>query len=213
MKLLGYWRSSATYRVRIALALKGVEYEYAPVNLLKGEQTDAAYLRKNPQALVPTLVTGDGAQITQSLAIIEYLEETIPEPSILPHSAILRAKARAIAAAIACEAQPFANLRIQTYLKSDLGLDDDRKAGFLDRWTGGALRAVEGLVKETAGEYCVGDRPGLADAFLVPQIYAARRFNIDLSGCPTLLAIDEKCRMLPAFIEAHPDNQPDAVKG
>lgn len=213
MKLLGYWRSSATYRVRIVLALKGAAYEYEPVNLLKGEQASAEYLKKNPQALVPTLVTDDGAEISQSLAIIEYLEETIPSPSVLPSTPIRRAKARAIAAAIACEAQPFANLRIQKYLKDELGVSDAAKAAFLNRWPGGALNAVEAMVKETAGEFCVGDEPGLADAFLVPQLFASRRFNIDLSGCPTLLAIDERCQKLPAFIKAHPDNQPDAVKG
>jgi len=212
MQLLGYWRSGASYRVRIVLALKGIDYAYRPVNLLKGEQRSADYLRKNPQALVPTLITDDGEPLTQSLAIAEYLEEIYPEPPILPRSPSLRAKARAIAAAIACEAQPFANLRILKYLTDDLGLDDAAKAGFLNRWPGGALNAVEALAKETAGTYCVGDAPGLADAFLIPQLYAARRFRIDLSCCPTLLAIDERCQKLPAFAKAHPDNQPDAVK-
>lgn len=213
MQLLGYWRSGASYRVRIVLALKGIDYAYRPVNLLKGEQRGAEYLKTNPQGLVPTLITDDGETLTQSLAIAEYLEETHPEPPILPHSPSLRAKARAIAAAIACEAQPFANLRILKYLTDDLGLDDAAKAGFLNRWPGGALNAVEAMVTETAGEFCIGAAPGLADAFLVPQLYAARRFNIDLSGCPTLLAIEERCRKLPAFVKAHPDNQPDAVKG
>lgn len=213
MKLLGYWRSSASYRVRIVLALKGLDYDYEPVNLLKGEQAGGDYLKKNPQALVPSLITDDGAVLTQSYAIAEYLEEVFPKPSILPASPVLRAEARAIASAIACEAQPFANLRIQKYLVGDLGLDDAAKADFLDRWPGGAMRAVEALVKESAGDFCVGDTPGLADAFLIPQIYAARRFNIDLASCPTLLAIDERCQKLDAFIKAHPDNQPDAVKG
>lgn len=213
MQLLGYWRSGASYRVRIVMALKGIDYAYRPVNLLKGEQKSPDYLRKNPQALVPTLITDDGERLTQSLAIAEYLEETHPEPPILPRSPSLRAKARAIAAAIACEAQPFANLRIQNYLKEDLALGPEAVADFLNRWAGGALRAVEAMVKETAGDFCVGDAPGLADAFLVPQLYAARRFRIDLSCCPTLLATDERCQKLPAFIKAHPDNQPDAVKG
>lgn len=213
MKLLGYWRSSATYRVRIVMALKGIDYDYEPVNLLKGEQAGAAYLEKNPQALVPTLITADGGRISQSLAICEYLEEICPEPSILPQTPFLRAKARAIAYAIACEAQPLANLRIQRYLSDELGVGDAAKAAFLNRWPGGAMRAAEAMAKETAGEFCVGDSPTIADACLVPQIYASRRFNIDLSDCPTLLAIDEKCRKLAAFIKAHPDNQPDAVKG
>ncbi|HRX39739.1 MAG TPA: maleylacetoacetate isomerase [Parvularculaceae bacterium] len=213
MKLLGYWRSSATYRVRIALALKGLDYDYQPVNLLKGEQSGAEYLKKNPQALVPTLVTDAGEEISQSLAIIEFLQETFPSPSVLPKTPILRAKARAIAAAIACEAQPFANLRIQKYLTETLGVSDEAKAAFLNRWPGGALNAVETMARETTGAFCVGDEPTIADAFLVPQIFASRRFNIDLSNCPTLLAIDERCQKLPAFIKAHPDNQPDAVKG
>lgn len=213
MKLFGYWRSSATYRVRIVLALKGLAYDYQPVNLLKGEHAADAYRQLNPQALVPTLIADDGARLTQSTAIAEYLEEVFPAPSILPASPVLRAAARAIAAAIACEAQPFANLRIQKYLTEELRLDDAAKAAFLNRWTGGAMRAVETMVRETAGDFCVGDSPGLADAFLVPQIYAARRFKIDLAGCPTLLAIDERCQKHPAFAAAHPDNQPDAVKG
>ena len=150
MKLLGYWRSSATYRVRIALALKGLDYDYQPVNLLKGEQSGAEYTKKNPQALVPTLVTDAGEEISQSLAIIEFLQETFPSPSVLPKTPILRAKARAIAAAIACEAQPFANLRIQKYLTETLGVSDEAKAAFLNRWPGGALNAVEAMACETA---------------------------------------------------------------
>lgn len=213
MKLLGYWRSGASYRVRIILALKGVDYDYEPVNLLKDEQSGADYRLKNPQALVPTLITDGGTWLTQSIAIAEYLEEVYPDPPILPTSAILRAKARAIAAAIACEAQPFANLRIQKYLTRDLGLDDDAKADFLNRWSGGAMRAVESMVKETAGAFCVDDAPGLADAFLIPQLYAARRFNIDISACPALLAIERNCLKLSEFAKAHPDNQSDAVKG
>lgn len=213
MKLLGYWRSSASYRVRIILALKGVGYAYEPVNLLKGEQTEADYRLKNPQGLVPTLITDGGAWLTQSIAIAEYLEEVYPDPPILPATPVQRARARAIAAAIACEAQPFANLRIQKYLSKDLGLDAEAKSDFLNRWTGGAMRAVETMVKETAGAFSIDDTPGLADAFLIPQLYAARRFDIDVSACPTLQAIEKNCLKLSPFVKAHPDNQPDAVKG
>lgn len=212
MKLYGYWRSSATYRVRIACALKGVDYEYQPINLLKKEQTGAEYRRISPQGLVPTLVTDDGEALTQSLAIIEYLEETQPAPSLLPSTSALRAKARAIALAIACEAQPFGNLRMLNYLKDELGFDDARRLEFLNRWPGAALKSVNAMADETAGRFLVGDEPGLADACLVPQLYAARRFNVDLSGCETLLRIDAECAKLDAFIKAHPDNQPDAVK-
>ena len=213
MKLFGYWRSSATYRVRIALHLKELEFEYEPINLLKGEQNSDEYLKRNPQGLVPAFQSDEGAILTQSTAIIEYLEERYPENPLLPADASLRAKARAIAAVIACEAQPFANLRIQKYLTETLGVSDEAKAAFLNRWPGGALNAVETMARETTGAFCVGDEPTIADAFLVPQIFASRRFNIDLSNCPTLLAIDERCQKLPAFIKAHPDNQPDAVKG
>lgn len=213
MILYGYWRSSATYRVRLALALKGLDYEYRPINLLKDEQKSADYLAISPQGLVPTLIDDDGARLNQSLAIIEYLDETRTDRPLLPKAPALRAKARAIAMAIACEAQPFGNLRILTYLKTELGFDDAQRTAFLDRWAGGALRAVEAMTRETAGRYCVGDEPGLAECFLIPQLYASRRFNVDLSGCATLLAIDAACAKLDAFISAHPDQQPDAVKG
>ena len=212
MKLYGYWRSSATYRVRIACALKGVDYSYAPVNLLKNEQNAPAYRRISPQGLVPALVTDEGETLVQSLAIIACLEETHPRPSLLPPTPVLRARARAIAMAIACEAQPFGNLRMLNYLKEELGFDDARRLDFLNRWPGAALKDVNRMVEETAGAFCVGDAPGLADCFLVPQLYAARRFNVDLSDCETLLRIDAACARLDAFRRAHPDNQPDAVK-
>jgi maleylacetoacetate isomerase/maleylpyruvate isomerase len=212
MKLLGYWRSGATYRVRIVLALKGLDYDYEPVNLLKGEQRSAPYLAGNPQGLVPTLVTEDGDRLAQSLAICEYLEEKFPEPSVLPKDAIGRARARAIAAAIACEAQPFQNQRVQKYLRDEAAFDDGKIAAWLDRWVGGALAAVETMVAETGGKFCVGDQPSLADAFLVPQLYAAERFKVDVSKFARLNAVHARCATHPAFIKAHPDNQPDAIK-
>lgn len=212
MELYGYWRSSATYRVRIALALKGLAYDYRPVNLLKNEQTGADYRRISPQGLVPTLVADDGAALVQSLAIIEYLEETQAGPSLLPKDPEGRARARAIALAIACEAQPFGNLRILNYLKDELGFDEGERLAFLNRWPGGALKAVNRMVEEAGGAFCVGDAPGLADCCLIPQLYAARRFGVDLSGCDALLEIDAACARLEPFIKSHPDNQPDAVK-
>ncbi len=213
MKLYGYWRSSATYRVRIALALKGVDYEYEPVNLLKGEQKSDAYREKNPMGLVPTLIGDDGAVVAQSLAIMEYIEETAPAPSILPATPGERARARMIAATIACEAQPFMNLRMQKYLREDLSLDENAVATWLDRFTGGAMRAAEAMAAKSAGAFCVGDAPSIADCCLVPQMYGAQRFDIDTSGMPTLNAIYERCQRLPAFDKARPENQPDAVKG
>ncbi len=213
MKLFGYWRSSATYRVRIALALKNLDYDYEPVNLLKGEQRSEAYLAKNPNGLVPTLATDDGALITQSLAIIEYLEETHAEPPLLPGNALARANARAIAATLASEAQPFGNVRIQNYLKNERGFDAEAMKDWMNRWPGGAMAAVEKMLGRTAGDYCVGDAPGLADCFLVPQMYAALRFGVETARLKKMNEIYERCSKHPAFIKAHPDNQPDAVKG
>jgi maleylacetoacetate isomerase len=211
MKLYGYWRSSATYRVRIALALKNLEYGYEPVNLLKGEQRSEAYLKKNPTGLVPTLAADDGALLIQSLAIIEYLEETHPDPPLLPGGALARANARAIAATLSCEAQPFGNVRIQTYLKTEGGFDEAAMKDWMNRWPGGAMAAVETMLARTAGDYCVGDVPGLADCFLVPQMYAALRFNVDVSGMKKMNEIYARCAKHPAFIKAHPDEQADAV--
>jgi maleylacetoacetate isomerase len=213
MKLFGYWRSGATYRVRIALALKDLPFDYEPVNLLKDEQKSGDYTEKNPQGLLPTLVTKEGALLTQSLAIVEYLEEIHPKPSLFPADPVLRAKARAIAYAIACEAQPFQNLRTQKYLRENAKFDDAAISAWLAQWVGGAMRAVEALLAESAGKFCVGDAPSIADICLVPQVYAALRFKVDLSGLDRLNRIYERCIALDAFKKAHPDNQPDAVKG
>lgn len=213
MKLFGYWRSSATYRVRIALALKNIDYTYHPVNLLKGEQKSDDYLARNPLGLVPALETDDGAIIVQSLAIMEYLEDIHPAPSILPETSATRGYARAMAATLACEAQPFMNLRIQQYLKNDLELDADAVAAWLNRWPGSAMAAVEKMVAAHGGDFCVGDAPSIADCCLVPQMYGAKRFGVDISAMPRLMETYERCIALPAFEKAHPDNQPDAVKG
>lgn len=211
MKLFGYWRSSATYRVRIALELKGVDYDYEPVNLLKGEQRSPAHLGRNPQGLVPAFETEEGGILTQSTAIIEYLEERYPETPLLPADSEGRARARAIAATIACEAQPFMNLRIQNYLKEEREFDAGAMNDWLQRWTGGAMASIEALIGADKGKFCVGDRPGMADAFLVPQVFGALRFGIDLSKQPRILEIYERCNAMEPFIRAHPKNQPDAV--
>lgn len=210
MKLYGYWRSSASYRVRIALALKDLAYEYEPVNLLKGEQAAADYTRYNPGALVPTLVTDDGAAISQSLAIIEFVEEAFPSPSVLPQGLAERAQARAFAATLACEGQPFMNFRIQRYLKEH-GFDDARMSDWLNRFPGAAMAAAEKIAKAHGGDFCIGDEPTIADCCLVPQMFAAERFGIDLDALPTLRAINARCLALEAFKRAHPKNQPDAA--
>lgn len=209
MKLFGYWRSSASYRVRIALALKGVDYDYQPINLLAGEQQEPDFLSINPLGLVPALKTDDGDIIVQSLAIMEYLEEAYPDHAILPKAPAARGAARAMAASIACEAQPFMNLRIQKYLKSDGGFDDAQMAAWLNRWPGGAMAAVEKMAAQWSDGYCVGGEPTIADCCLVPQMFAANRFGIDTTQFPTLTKIADRCAEHPAFIKAHPDNQPD----
>lgn len=211
MKLFGYWRSSASYRVRIALALKSIDYDYEPVNLLQGQQRSPDYLSKNPNGLVPTLITDDGVAIAQSLAIMEYLEDLKPAPSIFPKEPAARARARAIAATIACEAQPFMNLRMQTFLKHEVHLDEKAMKDWLNRFTGAAMSAVEQMARETAGDYCVGDQPSIADCCLIPQWYGALRFGVDVSAFKTLQKITERCENHPAFEAAHPLNQPDAV--
>lgn len=213
MKLFGYWRSSATYRVRIALAFKGVEYEYVPVNLLKGEQKEADYLKKNPLGLVPSVETDDGEFITQSIAIMEYLEEINPRPSLLPDGAINAARARAMAQTLACEAQPLMNLRIQNYLKNELAASPEEMTAWLNQWPGGAMRSVERQVENFGGDYCIGQTPTIADCCLIPQMYGALRFGVDVREMPRLREIYERCCALPAFTLAHPDNQADAVKG
>lgn len=213
MKLYGYWRSSASYRVRIALALKGIDFDYEPVNLLKGEQRSESFLARNPLALVPALETDSGDIIAQSLAIIEYLEDTHPSPALLPSDPVKRATARQIALTLACEAQPFMNLRLQQYLKADLSLDDDAVKAWLNRFVGSAMLAAEKIASTSAGDFCVADTPTIADCCLVPQMFGAKRFGIDTSSLKTLNAIFERCIQHPAFEKAHPENQPDAVKG
>lgn len=213
MKLYSYWRSSASYRVRIALALKNIDYDYAAVNLLEGEQKTAAYLAIHPNGLAPTLITDAGETIVQSMAIMEYLEDTFPEPSIMPTGAAERAQARAIAATIACEAQPFMNLRMQKFLKEEKSFDDAAMSEWLNRFTGGAMAAAETLVRKTAGQYCVGDTPSIADCCLAPQWFGAQRFGVDVSKFTKLAEIYQRCIKHPAFEKAHPLNQPDADKG
>ena len=210
MRLYGYWRSSATYRVRIVLALKGLDYDYTPVNLLEAEQSDPAYLEKNPLALVPALETDGGDILVQSLAICEYLEEAFRAPALSPADPARRAQMRAVCATIACEAQPLMNLRIQRHLKNNLGADEAAMSDWLNSWPGAAMTAAARLV-DTEGPFAFGAQPTLADAFIVPQVFAAQRFGLDLSGAARLVAIAEHCNTLEAFQKAHPKNQPDAV--
>lgn len=212
--LYGYWRSSAAYRVRIALNLKGIDYDQAPVHLVRdgGEQHRPSYRELNPQRLVPTLVVGETV-ITQSLAILEYLEETGSSPALLPADAAGRARVRSLAQIVACDVHPLQNLRVLNYLTGELGVDDEQRAAWARHWICEGLRALEErLARSSAtGTFCHGETPGLADACLVPQLYNARRFGCGLDAFPTVGRIDRACQALPAFAAAAPEAQPDAA--
>ena len=208
MKLIGYFRSSAAFRVRIALNLKGVAVEHAFRHLRRGEQRAPDYLELNPQGLVPTLVLDDGTVLTQSLAIIEWLEETHPEPPLLPADPTRRARIRAFAEAIACEIHPVQNLRVLNEVRALAG--EEAATGWARRVNEDGLRACEKLLASEPGPFCFGDSPTLADICLVPQLANARRFGADLSGLPRLVAADAAAMALPAFADAHPGRQPDA---
>ena len=212
--LYSYWRSSAAYRVRIALNLKGIDYEIAGVNMLKdgGEQHSDAYRAINPQGLVPT-IDDDGLILTQSMAIIEYLEEKYPDKALLPGSTRERARARQLANIVACDVHPLNNLRVLKYLKAELEVDDRRKDDWYEHWIRLGFAAFESGLAETSspGPYCLGESPGLADICLVPQMYNARRFNISLDEFPHLCQVERACLALDAFKNASPEQQPDAV--
>ncbi len=212
MKLYDYFRSSAAYRVRIALNLKGLVPERASVHLRRGAQRDDDYLALNPQGLVPTLVADNGDVMTQSLAIIEWLDETSPEPPLLPADAAGRARVRSLALAIACDIHPLNNLRVLNYLTGTLGATEAQKNGWCRYWCDVGLEAIETqLARERAtGTFCHGDAPTLADVCLVPQLANARRVELDLAPYPTLLRIEAACAALPAFANAAPARQPDA---
>ncbi len=213
MKLHDYFRSSAAYRVRIALNLKGLAYEHVPVNLLKGEEGAAGYKVLNPQGLVPALETDDGAVLTQSLAICEWLDETHPEPPLLPRDALGRARARALALAVACEIHPLNNLRVLKYLVRELGASDEQKLGWYRHWIAEGFAALEAMLAASpaTGRFCHGDAPTLADVCLVPQVFNARRFDCELSAFPTVVRIAAACDALEAFAAAAPARQPDAA--
>jgi maleylpyruvate isomerase len=213
MKLYSYFRSSAAYRVRIALNLKGLAYDTVPVHLLKdgGEQLGSAYRAVNPTALVPTLAEDDWS-VGQSMAILEYLEETHPDPALLPSDSRGRARVRAIAHTIACDIHPLNNLRVLKYLKHTIGVNDGQKDAWYRHWVEQGLAGVEALLASSTdtGQYCHGDSPTFADLCLVPQVANARRFGGDLSAMPNIVRIDAACTALPAFQQAAPANQPDS---
>lgn len=207
MKLFGYFRSSAAYRVRIALNLKGLDYDPTSLNLRDGEQRSEAYLKINPQGLVPYLVDGD-IRISQSMAMLEYLDEAYPDVALLPKNMASRAYVRALANIIACDVHPLNNLRVLNYISQEFGASAEQKNDWYCHWVSEAFCAFEALLEE--GEFCHGNTPGLADVCLVPQVYNARRFKCALDDFPRIIQIVENCNKLPAFMDALPENQPDA---
>ncbi len=210
MTLYGYFRSSAAHRVRIALALKGLAVEAAPVHLARGAQLAEGFRMTNPQALVPALKTDEGV-LTQSLAIIEWLEETRPDPPLLPREPFRRARVRAFALGIACDIHPLNNLRVLRRLRAEFGFDDAKINAWYRHWVEQGLAQLEPLLEPGAAERgcCFGAAPSLADVCLVPQMANARRFNCDLGAVPRLVAIDASLRERPAFRAAAPEAQPD----
>lgn len=210
MKLYGYFRSSAAYRVRIALNLKGLTAEHLARHLRRGEHRSAEMMAINPQGLLPVLELDDGTPLTQSLAIMEYLDEVQPEPPLLPKDALRRARVRALAMVIACEVHPVQNLKVLGRLRS-LGMAEQVITAWAHDVIAEGLAACEQLIRgEPSGPFCFGDRPSMADIVLVPQLYNARRFGVDLTAWPRLLAAEAACLTLPAFQDAAPERQPDA---
>ena len=210
MKLYNYFRSSASYRVRIALALKGLDYDYIPVHLVKREHLDDAYAAVSPMRLVPVLEDGE-LLLSQSLAIIEYLDETRPQPPLLPADAAGRARVRALALDIACEIHPLNNLRVLRYLTHDLKLGEDDKNRWIRHWIGFGLEAVERQLAAQPARFCHGDAPTLADITLVPQLFNARRFDCRTEHLPQLMRVFDACMALPAFNKTQPAACPDAA--
>lgn len=209
IRLHGYWRSTASYRVRIALNLKGVDYEQVTHDLRAGEHGTEDYRALAPQGLVPALET-DGGVITQSTAIIEWLDDMFPDPPLLPADSFDKARVRAMAALIASDIHPLNNLRVLKMLRSNFGADDAAVAGWIAHWIGEGFAALERQVAETGGQFCLGDAVTMADCLLVPQVYSAERFGVDMAPYPRLAAINARCLDIPAFADAHPARQPDA---
>lgn len=209
MILHGYFRSGTSYRTRIALHLKGLDYETRPVDLRTGDQGTDAYRGLSPQGLVPALETADGV-LFQSPAILEWLEERFPEPPLLPESPADRAVARAMAAIVGCDIHPLNNLRVLKTLRQDFGADDAMTDAWAARWILPGLDALDKMVARHGRGWCFGDQPGLVDCYLIPQLYSARRFHVPLDGFVHLAEIDGRAQGHPAFRAAHPDRQPDA---
>jgi len=210
LKLYTYFRSSASFRVRIALNLKGLPYEPVFVHMPRGEHRDNAYVEVNPQALMPTLELDDGTRLTQSLAIIEYLDEKHPQPRLIPADALARARVRSLAFLIACEIHPLNNLRVLQHLKRALGQSQEQIDTWYRYWIADGLAKFEADLGQGKGKFCHGDAPTLADCCLVPQIFNAMRYHSDLAPYPNTMRVFENCMKLDAFDRAQPSKQPDA---
>jgi maleylacetoacetate isomerase len=210
MRLYSYYRSSAAYRVRIALALKGMSYDYVAVNLLRAQQKSGDYLAKNPQGLVPALETDDGELIAQSVAIMEWLEETGAGPALLPADPLLRARVRSTVDSIACDVHPLNNISVLNHLQNPLGVTPEQVRSWYAQWIYRGYDAIEKTLETHSGRCCFGDEPSMADACLIPQTYNALRFEVDVSDYPNIQRVWAHCNTLPAFVSAAPENQPDA---
>ena len=210
MKLYNSFRSSASFRVRIALHLKGLAYDYLPVHLARGEQKKPAFAAVTAEGLVPVLELDDDRRLTQSMAIIEYLDETHPQPPLLPADALGRARVRALAQIVACEIHPLNNLRVLKYLVGELKASEDAKNAWYRHWVRLGLESYEAQLATRSGLYSHGDAPTLADCCLVPQIFNAQRFDCDLNGLPRTMAVFDACMTLDAFQQAQPSACPDA---
>jgi len=210
MKLYNFFQSSASFRVRAALNLKGLAYEYVPVHLAKGEQKQPGFAAVTVEGLIPVLELDDGLRLTQSMAIMEYLDETHPKPPLLPSDAVGRARVRALAQIVTCEIHPLHNLRVRKYLLRDLNAGEDAVSHWQKHWIRLGLLAYEAQLASQPGAFSHGDAPTLADCCLTPQIFTARRFGCDLSGLPRVMAVFDACMALPAFQRAQPSACPDA---
>jgi maleylacetoacetate isomerase len=210
VKLYSYFRSSAAYRVRIALNLKGLAYDYLPVNLLEKEQKSEEYLAHNPQGLVPALTTDNGEIIAQSVAILEWLEETQPQPALLPTDPLARARVRSLVNNITCDVHPLCNISVTNYLRSTHEVDRDGIIAWYCTWMHRGFNAVETAITASNSTFSLGDTPSFADICLVPQVYNADRFSIPMEAFPNIRRVIDNCKALSAFAEAAPEAQPDA---
>ncbi|MFK8048712.1 MAG: maleylacetoacetate isomerase [Halioglobus sp.] len=208
MKLYTYYRSSAAYRVRIAMNLKGIEYLAENINLLEAQQKSEQYKSSNPQALIPALELDDGTVIAQSTAILEWLEETRPQIPLLPEDLLERSQVRSICNHIACDIHPLNNISVLGYLKKWFSAEQQQVDQWYSHWVVRGFEGIEATAREGNGQYTFGDQPGLADCYLIPQVYNALRFNVDVNAFPAIMSIYHHCNTLEAFYHAHPDQQP-----